>query len=94
MLGGRAIVRISSETSYSKKITKDMIENYDTVTNAYGNVMVKVRDGQAFAEYEITVVNVTQSIDITDISNLKTIYYYGEEIDLGGGWVTARLRTL
>ncbi len=91
LLGGRAIVRISSETSYSKKITKDMIENYDTVTNAYGNVMVKVRDGQAFAKYEITVVNVTLSIEITDISNLKTIYYYGEEIDLGGGWVTRTL---
>lgn len=87
LLGAKIRVDISNTQSFITAVTPDMVVDFDTATSALGDREITVRECDASLTFPIKVVNTVKNVFISNMANMKTVYDYGDTIDLAGGWI-------
>lgn len=92
LLGGKITINLVGGVSFVKEIMPDMVVGYNSITFlSQKNIKVTIKEGDCETFYYIDVINVTKKIEFSSVTNLKTEYYYGEEIDVSNGWIVRTL---
>ncbi|MDD4316171.1 MAG: Ig-like domain-containing protein, partial [Clostridia bacterium] len=89
LLGGKIKINLTDGKSFVTPVTPDMVVGYQTATAQLGDAInITVSECGVSLDYcNIKVINVVKDVSISNMANLKTVYDYGDDIDLAGGWI-------
>ncbi len=87
LLGGKINIDLGGNKSFITTLTPEMVVGFDTATSTLGDRVITVREYNASTTFPIKVVDTVKNINISNMANMKTVYDYGDAIDLSGGWI-------
>lgn len=87
LLGGKISVTLDSGRNFVTAVTPEMIVGFDTATSQLGVREITLKESNGTLTFPITVVNTVKGVTISNMANMKTVYDYGDDIDLTGGWI-------